>query len=258
MADPSGQPSPWFGANSVPDWYSTSLYSPNLSMPMPALSTALGGSAPRSGGAGTLGAPPLDQAAAVGAGGNGALGQAMGAAPGDVGAINAALQGIDPASTAGGASSGDGYNGSVDNALDFGKALLSGLSVVTGGLPGMIGLQLGAINGFKNGTGLAPNLLAMLGLTGSRGADQAGGLSGGALDMNQAGGFGAGNLAGLSGGIGGISGGLGDITGGAGDRMGGGASQGGRDRGSQGDQTAEARGFAGGGALNMTIRRRRR
>lgn len=223
------------GIQSIPDWFDPNLYAPNLGMPAPALSQAMSSGTGATVGSGRPSPAPVDQASAVGSVGNGALGQAMGAPAVDQGAVSNALQGIDPNDPSGGLS-GVGYNGSVNTIADFAKAIASGAGVVFGGLPGMIGLGLGAIGGFKNGTGLAPNLLAMLGLTGG----STPGVLGNIMNSTSAGPLGSKDL---------------EIGSSLGDSMG---PSGGQDRGSQGDRTAELRGMAEGGALSAAMRRRKR
>lgn len=160
----------------------------------------------------------------------------------------------------GGVGKDDGYNGQVDNWADFGKALGWGAGAVFGG-PLAAALAIGNMVVGAN-TGTSPSTLNSLKqgaislgwmdpstpTMASPGLNLAGmssDLSGGGVNANALGGFGAGDLAGSA--QNGLNG-IGDITGGAGDRMaGGGPSFEGPDIGAQGDATAEGRGWASGG-----------
>lgn len=142
---------------------------------------------------------------------------------------------------------GIGYNGQVGNLKDFVSAVLGGAGIVAGGFPGALALGVNAIGGFKNGLGTTPALKDLRSLLfGARDPGAGGALSAGNIDLSgtNTGNFGAGNLAGTM--ETGLGGGpqLGDITGG-GNSM----------SGSFGDHEHS---FAGGGALNMAIRKRPR
>lgn len=162
----------------------------------------------------------------------------------------------------GGQTQDNGFSGTVNTFGDFAKAIGGGVGLTAGMLSGPVGLALGAaglLNMAKTGQppttlNVVKSLAQSLGFGGDKN-----GLSGGHLDINQnnAGGFGAGNLAGtMGGGLGinansagtmgpgnNLSGGTFDFAGGGG---GSGADMGGMNA-DTGDRTSEARGFATGG-----------
>lgn len=154
-----------------------------------------------------------------------------------------------------GATNTNGYNGQVTNFKDFISAVLGGLGAVIGGpLAGPLAIGSLAASGGKT---MSP-VQALKGLFSTPGAAAAGvgdGLSAGNISL--------GGPAAAQGVAGPMAGtletglnGMGNITGG-GDRMG--PAFEGPDLGAQGDRTAEARGFAGGGgALNAAIRGRKK
>lgn len=131
----------------------------------------------------------------------------------------------------GGVGKDDGYTGTVDSFGGLVNAVLGGAGMVFGGFPGAIGAGINATNGFKNGLGLsgaAKTLAQALGLMNSGPS-----VVGGVLNNTTPGDF---------------SGKTGVETSSVGDSNSEHDFAAG-DRGSAGDRTAEARGFADGGLV---------